>query len=442
MNIALPVAVTILLEKLAASGFEAYVVGGCVRDSLLGIEPKDWDICTCAKPQEIIDVFCDFHVLTTGIKHGTVGVVIDGKNYEITTYRSDGTYSDKRRPDSVNYVQDVKDDLSRRDFTINAMAYNEQSGLVDYFGGQRDLEQKIIRCVGDATVRFEEDALRILRALRFASQFGFSIETASKDALRRHKNSLNEISAERIREEFNKLLLGQNVEAVLTEYADVVSVFIPEIEASVGYDQHNPYHVYDVWQHTIKAIASAEKNILVRLALFLHDLQKPFCESENKGHFYIHAALGAKNAQAVLRRLRYDNNTVLIVSRLIFYHDTMLRPEKKLIKRWLNRLGEEELRMLLAVKRADAKAQNPQYLEERLQKLGAVERMLETIIDRQECYALKDLAVDGKDLLLLGFEEGKDIGKTLNYLLGMVIDEEIENKKEQLLAEIAKMDRR
>ncbi len=439
MKIVLPSAVQMLLDMLAASGYEAYVVGGCVRDSLLGMEPKDWDLSTDARPEEILAVFSGLPTLETGIKHGTTGVITSGINYEITTYRSDGTYSDKRHPDSVSYVRDLKEDLSRRDFTINAMAYNEKNGLVDYFNGQEDLQKKRIRCVGNAAMRFEEDALRILRALRFASSYGFLIEPDTEAALREKKELLIHVSAERIREEFNQLLLGDNAEAVLTNYADVISVFVPEISCTIGYDQHNPYHVYDVWQHTVKAIASAEKNSIVRLALFLHDLQKPFCASKDQGHFYGHGSLGAEKAQIVLNRLRYDKRTIQRVTRLILYHDMMLRPEKKFIKRWLNKLGEEELRMLLQLKRADAKAQNPQFLQERLLKLDAIEEVLEKIIKDEECFSLKDLAVTGRDLLQSGYEEGKKIGETLDVLLEMVIEEKVQNEKEYLLKEVKKI---
>lgn len=439
ITISLPPTVQMILNRLATAGFEAFVVGGCVRDSLLGLHPQDWDVCTSAHPEEIQSVFEDFLTLTTGVKHGTIGVVTEKKVYEITTYRMDGLYSDKRRPDLVNYVSELKDDLNRRDFTINAMAYNETSGLIDYFGGQDDLKKKIIRCVGEPTMRFQEDALRILRALRFASVYSFAIESASRDALREHKNLLEEISAERIKEEWDKLLLGENAETILLDYADVISVFVPEIQKAVGYEQHNPYHVYDVWQHTVKAIGNAEKNITVRLALFLHDLEKPLCASEEQGYFYAHAACGAQSAQTILSRLRYDSKTIQTVTQLIFYHDTMLRPDKKLLKKWLNKIGAEELRMLLQVKRADASAQNPDFLSERLFKLNKIEETIQTILDDNECFSVKELAIDGRDLLNIGMQEGKRVGEALQLLLEKVIEEEIPNEKAALMEAAKKM---
>jgi tRNA nucleotidyltransferase (CCA-adding enzyme) len=279
VNINLPKEVEFIIDCLYKNGYEAYVVGGCVRDSILKLNPQDWDICTQAKPHEIIECFKEHKIIETGIKHGTVSVFLNGESYEITTYRVDGRYSDARHPDDVIFVSSLKEDLKRRDFTINAMAYNNKDGLVDYFGGYKDLSDKIIKCVGNCSIRFNEDSLRILRALRFVAKFDFEIEKKTSKAICENKELLNYLSAERIREELNKLLLSEGAEKILLDYPLVLSVFIPNIEATVGYDQKNPYHPYDIWTHIVKSVVSIKPDLILRLTMLFHDLGNPLCEN-------------------------------------------------------------------------------------------------------------------------------------------------------------------
>lgn len=435
VNINLPEEVELIMNRLYRRGYEAYAVGGCVRDSILKQNPQDWDICTQAKPYEIIQCFKEYKIIDTGIKHGTVSVFLNKKNYEITTYRVDGRYSDTRRPDDVIFVSSLKEDLKRRDFTINAMAYNKKEGLVDYFGGIKDLNNKTIRCVGNCSARFNEDSLRILRALRFAAKFSFKIDKKTSKAIHENKELIKHLSAERIKQEFNKLLLCEGAEKVLLDYPLVLSVFIPYIKATVGYDQQNPYHPYDIWTHIVKSVVSIKPDLTLRLAMFFHDLGKPLCEGiiEVKKHFCDHAELSAEIARDTMKKLKYDNNTIDKVYNLVYYHDTKLLCEKTTVKRWLNNMGLKEFSQLLEVKRADAKAQNPLYIEDRLKIYDNIQNLIEKIVKNKECYNLKHLAVNGDDIISLGYYQGEVIGNILDYLLNMVIEEKAENNKEELI---------
>ena len=434
-TIKIPADVLSILDRLESGGYEAYVVGGCVRDSLRGETPKDWDICTSALPEDTLKTFSGYSVIETGIKHGTVTLLLNHTPYEITTFRSDGEYSDNRRPDTVSFMTDLRGDLSRRDFTINAMGYNPKTGLADFFGGAEDIEHGIIRCVGEPDKRFREDALRILRALRFASTFGMSIERNTSRAMHDNRKLLRNISAERVAAELNKMIMGKGLRGVFTEHTPIVLEIIPELAPTVGFEQNNPHHCYDVFTHTVVGIEMAPDDLYVRLAMLFHDIAKPGCHSHKDGvsHFYGHPQAGADLAGKVLSRLKYDNNTIRIVKKLVLYHDSEILPIGKIIKRWLSKIGESALRQLLEVKRADALAQSEVYRQEILDSLSGASLLIDEIIEQQQCFSLKDLAIGGMDLIEAGIPRGPQIGKTLNMLLDLVVDEQIENSRETLL---------
>lgn len=437
MQISLPDDIKYIINTFEYSGYGAYVVGGCVRDSLLKKEPVDWDICTTALPEETIGCFRGHRIIETGLQHGTVTLIINDIHYEITTFRIDGLYSDNRRPDTVNYTDSLIEDLSRRDFTINSMAYNPKVGIVDYFDGLVDIKMKIIRCVGKAEDRFQEDALRIMRALRFASELGFSLDKNTVAAMVKKKHLLQKIAAERISDELNRFLVGENVSSVLLSHIPIITEVIPEFLETVGFDQNTPYHCYDVFTHIAKSIDFAPRDIIIRLALFLHDITKPqhYTEKDGIGHFRGHPQTGSDKAEGILSRLKYNNKIKKAVTELILYHDTEIIPERKLIKHWLNILGEVRFRQLLEVKRADALARTPEFAGKRLAVISEIESMTEIIIKQEQCFCLKDLSVSGKDLIAEGISEGKDIGNVLNHLLDVVISEELPNEIEPLLAE-------
>ena len=437
MNIVVPIEAQFIIDTLEDNDFEAYVVGGCVRDAILGAEPKDWDVCTNALPHQIMKCFQSFRIIETGLHHGTVTIVLNNKPFEITTYRIDGEHSDNRRPDKVYFVGCLKEDLARRDFTINAMAYNPNKGLVDYFGGLQDIENKLIRCVGNADARFKEDALRIMRALRFSSVLNFEIEREAEIAIINNKDLLTGIAAERIASELSGLLCGENAVHAL-HYSPcmlTLAVVIPEIRKMFGFYQNNPYHHLDVWHHTAMAVGQAPPDLIIRLALLFHDIGKPHCYTEDKkgGHFYGHAKISAEITEAMLRHLKYSNEILKSVTELVMYHDATLSPRRKYIKRWLNRIGEVQFRRLIEVKRADTLAHHPDHRKQRLDVLASVEAVLDEIISQGQCFSLKDLAINGRDLISLGVPQGIEIGKMLNHLMYMVIDEQVENNKTSLL---------
>jgi tRNA nucleotidyltransferase (CCA-adding enzyme) len=434
MNIVLPQQVNQALSLLHQRGYEAYIVGGCVRDYLLSQQPQDFDITTNATPQQVLQVFQDYKTIETGLKHGTVTVMIESMPLEITTYRIDGEYSDHRRPDSVMFTKQLADDLARRDFTMNAIAYSPQDGIQDFYSGKRDIEAKRIRCVGNPQKRFEEDALRIMRALRFASVLGFQIEKETKSAIFEKKELLKDIAAERIAVELTKLLCGAHARAIIAEYIDVLGVVIPELLPMNGYPQNNSHHVYDVLTHCLVALESIEPVPYLRWVALLHDSGKPFVCTEDNGvaHFYGHPELSAQIAKDVLQRLRFDNETVDIVFTLIYDHDRPIETNKKSIKRWLNRLSPELFEDLLKVKWADNMAKNPQHKEPRA-LYQKIEDLYHEVIEEKACFSLKNLQISGYDLIAIGITNGILIGKIKQRLLELVMDEQIENEKSQLM---------
>ena len=425
-----------ILDMLQSSGFEAYVVGGCVRDSLLGIEPKDWDICTSAKPEEVIACMGGLEVIKTGIKHGTVTVLVGKEPYEVTTYRTDGAYSDHRHPDEVFFTTSLFEDLSRRDFTINAMAYNEEEGLVDMFSGRDDLQRGIIRCVGYPDLRFEEDALRVLRALRFSSVYGFVIDGTTSNAIHRNARSLRRIANDRIRDELVKLLAGKNAYEVLMAFSDVICEIIPEIGPCRGFVQNNPYHCYTVYGHIACAVGAYKgDDAAVNMALLLHDIRKPGCytEDENGGHFKGHAVASAKKAQVILDRLHFDNKTFNNIFELVLYHDAELAATEKSVRRWLNRIGPVQFQRLLAVRNADIAAHAPATWEKNYAVTKQADELFAKILKEQQCFKMKDLKINGRDVIALGVPEGETVGAVLSFLLESVLDGALKNEKEELL---------
>ena len=377
-----------------------------------------------------------YGVIPTGLKHGTVTVRLNHQSYEITTFRKDGTYSDSRHPDSVSFVSSLREDLARRDFTVNAMAWHPVEGVVDYFGGQQDLKDGILRCVGDPGKRFQEDALRIFRLIRFAAQLGFTIHPETEAAARFHAPLLKNIAPERIQAELMKLLQGDYVGTILHQYPDILSVWIPEILPCVGFDQQSRYHAYDVWEHTCKAVAGCKNIPALRLAMLLHDIEKPACYTP-VGHFYGHAAESAKTARDILHRLRFDNETIHTVTTLIGVHCDPLTPSEKQIKRFLRKIGAPMLKLLIEHHRGDNRAQTPEVATERLPVWDEVECILDRILAEEQCFSLKDLAVNGSDLVALGIEKGPQIGVLLNQLLDDVISGKLPNEREALLQAIS-----
>ncbi len=442
LTINLPADVAVLLAMLRDAGYPAYAVGGCVRDALLGIEPHDWDICTSALPAQMQQVFRGLHTVDTGLKHGTLTVVVNHGPYEITTFRVDGAYTDHRHPDTVSFVDNIAEDLSRRDFTVNAIAWSPDAGLVDLFGGREDLAAGVIRCVGEPALRFDEDALRILRALRFASVYDFTIDPATDAAARKLAPSLAGVAGERIREELLKLLCGRGAGRILRAYPDILSEIIPEIRPMIGYDQQNHHHSYDLWEHTVRAVENMPPEADLRLAMLLHDTGKPLVrttDEHGEGHYRGHQQASAVIAARAADTLRLDNATRDRVLLLVRYHDIPLRTEsgeinldRSFLLRKLNRFGETDLRDLIRIHRADRIAtgySSPEREDRRMkERLDA----LDALLAEKPCYTLKDLAVNGHDLQAAGLR-GKEIGETLQRLLEDVMDGRVENSRDALL---------
>lgn len=440
MEMLLKEQVEIAIKLLTENGYEAYAVGGCVRDILMGREPKDMDLTTDAQPEEMMRIFASYKLIETGLKHGTVTVMIDSIPLEITTFRIDGDYLDHRRPHHVRFTKSLKEDLARRDFTMNAIAYNPECGVVDPYGGREDIRAKTIRCVGNANHRFEEDALRILRGLRFSSQLGFEIEEETSKAILRKGNLLKFISAERIAGEFMKLLSGKHIKAVLTEYISVIGMVIPELLPMNGFQQNSPYHIYDVLTHSALVVEKVAQIPQLKLAALLHDIGKPqtFSKDEKSiGHFYGHAEISVQIAKGILTRLKLDHFTKERVLTLIQYHDIQIEPEERVVRRWLNRLSPPVFFELMELKRADNLAQSPQFFHHQ-EKLERITQIAYHIMEEGLCFSLKELQVKGEDLKAIGMKEGKEIGKALNKLLELVLDEELENTKEVLMEFIRK----
>ena len=439
-DVQLPAGVSRALSMLEDAGYEAFIVGGCVRDALRGITPKDYDITTSALPEETKSVFRDYRVIETGIQHGTVTVMMEGMPLEITTYRTEGTYSDNRHPDSVSFTTSLREDVARRDFTMNAIAYSPVRGLIDHFGGAEDIRGGIIRCVGDPDTRFREDALRMMRGIRFASALGFAIEENTAAAIRENKERISAVSAERIRVELTKLLCGANVKNVLMDWWDVLGVVIPEILPMHGFDQRTPYHIYDVWEHTAVAVSETPPVTHLRLSALLHDIGKPpsfFTDEKGVGHFYGHPAVSEKMAEEILARLKYDNVTRRRVVTLVREHDRIIEPTETAVKRALFRLTPEVFFNLLIIKRADNLAQSPNY-RDRLATYDRIESMAQDILERNECVSVATLAVNGGDLIAIGMKPGKEIGEMLSLLLEQVIRGDLANDRDELLTYVKK----
>lgn len=436
MNIVLPKNVKTIIKILNTHNYEAFIVGGCVRDSVIGLTPHDWDICTNAKPEEIKKCFENFNTFDSGIKHGTISVVLDVEVFEVTTYRIDGTYSDNRRPDSVTFTSDITQDLARRDFTINAMAYNEKRGLIDPYGGRNDLSDKIIKCVGNPDFRFNEDALRIIRALRFASVYNFEIDDETAKSIHKNADLLNNIAVERISVELNKLLSGNGAEKILNNYRDVIAVFIPEIKPMFDYNQHTKHHNRDLWHHTIYAVKSIDNTPLLRMSMLLHDIGKPkACKRDEDGtcHFKGHPKYSAEMAETILRRLKYSNDFIETCITLIKYHDVRFSGSKRQLRHVMSAIGDKNVELLLKIQRADIMAQSDYKHKEKLEKLDLACQTYKEILADKDCFTLKQLKINGNDIKNLGLSEGIKIGKILKILLGLVIEDKIENEKSALI---------
>ena len=429
----LPQNVHTCLRMLHKAGFDAYVVGGCVRDSLLGLVPQDYDICTAARPEQIAQVFSEYQLVHSGEKHGTVGVVMDGINYEITTFRTEGGYSDSRHPDWVEFVSTVEADLARRDFTVNAMAYSPAKGYVDPWDGQADLNNHVLRTVGDPTERFTEDALRILRGVRFAVCYHLLPHPDTENAMLALTPTMDKLARERVFLELCKLLPYVTAEDLL-RYQPILTQVIPELAQTVGFAQQNPHHIYDVYTHTAHAVEAVPPVLPLRLAALLHDIGKPATftlDAQGCGHFYDHAAVGAEMADVILTRLRAPTALRQQVVFLITQHMLVLEPDEQLLRRRVGKFGEESLRQLLALQKADRMATGT-YAED-IQTEEA-EQLLDRILAEDPCLTIRDLQINGDDLIAAGFTPGPGLGKALTTLLELVIDQQLPNEKTALLA--------
>ena len=441
-TILLPDDVKYIIDTFYNAGYKAYAVGGCVRDSLMGNQPNDWDICTNALPDEVKQIFISHNIIDTGLKHGTVTLLINNIPYEITTFRKESTYSDNRRPDSVEFVSSLKEDLSRRDFTVNAIAYNHYEGIIDYFSGQKDLQRGIIQTVGNADTRFNEDALRILRGIRFASTLGFTLEDKTKESIHSNKSLLENIAVERIWIEFKKLIVGKNAVQILREFPDVIAVFIPDITPMIGFKQNNPMHCYDVWEHTLHALDNANNDLAVRLSVLFHDMGKPQTYTEDEkgiGHFYGHSKISKDIAIKTLTALKSEIKLRDEVATLVDFHDRIINPTEKSVKRAIFKIGSPQLfERLILVKLCDVKAQIPSVIDERVSAIKNVTEIYNRLQkDDRLVTTVKSLDISGNDIILLGVKRGKAIGNLLNELLELVLNNKLNNNHKELL-EMAK----
>ncbi len=438
MKIALPEKVSFIINTLMRAGYEAYAVGGCVRDVMLNRTPMDWDITTSAKPHEVKQLFG--HTIDTGILHGTVTVMLEQEGFEVTTYRIDGEYEDARHPKEVSFTSDLLEDLKRRDFTINAMAYNDMQGLVDAFDGVGDLKRGIIRCVGRATERFSEDALRMLRAVRFSAQLGFVLEEETRAAIVELAPNIAKVSAERIQMELVKLLTSNHPEEIRTAYeTGLTAVFLPEFDRMMETAQNNPHHCYTVGEHTLMALQGVEADKVLRFTMLLHDVAKPVCRTTDENgtdHFYGHPQKGSEMARMILRRLKFDNDTTDRVSALVRWHDDNPELSPRSVRRAISRIGLERYPALFAVKRADTLAQSMYRREEKLKYLHDYEMLYQEVMEKQQCLTIKQLAVTGSDLIEAGMQPGKEIGSVLKKLLELVLEDPELNTKEKLLKQV------
>ena len=435
----LPKHVKAIITTLENAGFEGYAVGGCVRDTLLGKKPDDWDITTSASPQQVKSLFS--RTIDTGIQHGTVTVLMEKETYEVTTYRIDGEYEDGRHPKEVVFTANLLEDLKRRDFTINAMAYNDASGIVDAFGGMQDLEDKVIRCVGEPAERFTEDALRMMRAVRFSGQLGYAIEEKTGQAVNQLAPTLSKISAERICTELTKLMVSSHPDYLRKAYElGMTKVFLPEFDAVMETTQNNPHHMYSAGEHTLHSLNYVRADKVLRFAMLFHDFGKAVTKTtdeEGIDHFHGHVEKSAEMADRIMKRLRFDNDTREKVVRLVKYHDLKIGLTPKAVRRAIVKTGEELFPYLLEVKRADMLAQSMYKREEKEAELQQLEAIYKEIVANKDCTSVKMLAVNGSDLIAVGMEPGKELGETLQNLLELVLEEPSRNTKEYLLSQIS-----
>ncbi len=442
IRIVIPEKAKHIVKTIQAAGFEAYVVGGCVRDSILGRLPQDWDITTSATPYQVKELFP--RTVDSGLQHGTVTVIQGGEGFEVTTYRIDGKYEDSRHPKEVTFTRNLEEDLKRRDFTINAMAYNDEVGLVDIFGGMKDMEAGVIRCVGNPMERFSEDALRMLRAIRFSAQLGYSIDEATADAVRELAPTLEKISAERIQTELVKLLTSNHPDYLRIAYElGVTKVFFPEFDVAMETEQKHPHHMYSVGEHTLQSLLHTEPDKVLRFTMLFHDIGKPeslSVDGDGTTHFYGHAVLSADMARQIMRRLKFDNHTTDMVNKLVKYHDygNSIDPDLRSVRRAVNKIGEEAFPALFQVKRADILAQSSFQREEKLARVAKWESLYEEMKEKNQCVSLKDLAVTGSDLIAAGVKPGKEIGEILQMLLQAVIEDPERNQREFLMEQAEK----
>lgn len=435
MELKIPEKAEIILHTLEEAGYEAYVVGGCVRDSILGRSPDDWDITTSAKPEEVKALFR--RTVDTGLIHGTVTVMLDKEGFEVTTYRVDGEYEDGRHPKEVSFTASLEEDLKRRDFTMNAMAYNPKRGLVDLFGGVQDMENRIVRCVGNPMERFTEDALRILRAVRFSAQLGFSIEGETLKAISALAPNLKYVSAERIQVELLKLLVSPHPDYLRTAYeAGITKEILPEFDRCMETEQNTPHHCYTVGEHTLQSLLNIRADKVLRLTMLLHDFGKPSVkrtDENGRDHFKTHGPEGEKMAVSILRRLKMDNDTIRKVRSLIKWHDFRPKGDAVSVRKAISMIGEELFPLYLEVQRADILAQSLYKREEKRKRLSSVKALYKEIMDRGECISLKTMALTGRDLIDAGYAPGKELGEILERLLAHVLENPEDNKKEILL---------
>lgn len=438
VKIKMPGKVNKIIGVLQEAGFEAYAVGGCIRDSLLGRTPNDWDITTSAKPMEVKALFS--HTIDTGIQHGTVTILLDREGFEVTTYRIDGEYEDGRHPKEVSFTGSLEEDLKRRDFTINALAYNEAAGLIDIFEGQKDLKDGIIRCVGNAEERFTEDALRMLRAIRFSAQLGYRIEENTLAAIHKLAGNLEKISAERIQTELLKLMVSPHPDYLRTAYeCGVTKVFFPEFDLAMETPQNHPHHCYNVGEHILHSLLEVPADKVLRLTMLLHDIAKPQCLTvDEKGitHFHGHEEMGAEMSRVILRRLRMDNDTTDKVCRLVRFHDygNGVAPDRRIVRRAVNKIGEDLFDDFILVKKADLLAQSMYLREEKLSNLAAWDACYREIREAEECVSLRTLAVNGRDLIAAGLQPGRELGDILKQLLDEVLETPEKNEKDYLIS--------
>ena len=428
----LPPYVRTCLDMLEKAGFAAYAVGGCVRDSLLGLTPHDFDLCTAATPEQMRLVFSGYRLVLTGEKHGTVTVIIDSQPVEITTFRLEGSYQDNRHPDWVRFVHSVEDDLSRRDFTVNAMAYSPTRGFVDPFGGQADLKSKTLRAVGEPSMRFTEDSLRILRGLRFSVRYQLTPESTTWEAMRALAHLMENLARERVFDELCKLLPLIHARELMA-FAPILCPVLPELAPMLGFQQHSKHHIYDLMEHTAKVVEHVPPQLPLRWAALLHDIGKPgtcIIDSQGEGHYHGHAKESAQMADAVLLRLKAPTALRKQVTDLISRHMTPLEPDKHLLRRRLGKYGIEETLNLLELQKADYFSTGTKSAPGPFPEIAL---LIDEILEEAACFSIRDLAINGKDLLALGFAPGPDLGDCLAQLLRLVQEDAIPNEKAPLL---------